>query len=112
MEMKLLDDDGKEVKMGEPGEIFIRGPNVCLGYWRNDEATKECIDSDQWLKTGDVAVVDKRHNFWIVDRKKVRLCLSTQGKNANLSKGTDQSQRIASCACGAGSRIAGIRPHS
>ena len=72
-EAKLLDDDGKEVKAGEPGEIFVRGPNVCLGYWRNEQATADSIDKDGWLKTGDIAVVDKRGMFYIVDRKKVRL---------------------------------------
>jgi 4-coumarate--CoA ligase len=72
MECLLLDDDGKEVPTGEPGEIFVRGPNVCLGYWKNEEATKESLSSDGWLKTGDVAVVDKEGRYWIVDRKKVK----------------------------------------
>jgi 4-coumarate--CoA ligase len=71
-EGKLLDDDGKEVKTGEPGELFVRGPNVCLGYWRNDQATADSLDKNGWLKTGDVAVVDERGMFYIVDRKKVR----------------------------------------
>jgi len=71
-ECKLLDDDGKEVGVGEPGEMYIRGPNVCLGYWKNDEATKESISADGWLKTGDVAVVNEAGSLWIVDRKKVR----------------------------------------
>jgi 4-coumarate--CoA ligase len=71
MECKLLDDDGKEVPVGEPGEIFIRGPNVCLGYWKNKAATDECLSHDGWLKTGDVAVIDEDQRFWIVDRKKV-----------------------------------------
>ena len=67
-EIKVLDDDGKEVKEGEPGEMYVKAPNVCLGYWRNAEATKEAL-SDGWLKTGDIATV--RDNwFWIVDRKK------------------------------------------
>ncbi|KAK5020115.1 hypothetical protein LTR16_001508 [Cryomyces antarcticus] len=66
---KLLDDNGKEVAMGEPGELYIRGPNVCLRYWKNDAATAESICSDGWLKTGDVAIV-KNDWFWIVDRKK------------------------------------------
>lgn len=70
-ECMLLDDDGKEVKVGEPGEIFIRGPQVCLRYWKNEEATKDSISDEGWLKTGDVAVCDKRGYFWIVDRKKV-----------------------------------------
>jgi long-subunit acyl-CoA synthetase (AMP-forming) len=70
-ECMLLDDDGKEAKAGEPGEIYIRGPQVCLRYWKNEVATKESISEDRWLKTGDVAICDKRGYFWIVDRKKV-----------------------------------------
>ena len=68
-EIKLLDDDGKEVTEGQPGEIHVRAPNVCLGYWRNEQATSETLDSDGWLKTGDVAIA-KDNWFWIVDRKK------------------------------------------
>jgi 4-coumarate--CoA ligase len=71
-ECKLLDDDGKEVALGKPGEMYIRGPQVCLRYWRNVAATKESISSDKWLRTGDVAIYDERGYFWIVDRKKVR----------------------------------------
>lgn len=67
-ECKLLDEDGKEVKPGEPGELHVRGPNVCLGYWRNEKATKESL-ADGWLKTGDIMVV-KEDWFWVVDRKK------------------------------------------
>ena len=69
-ECKLLDDDGNEVKVGEPGEMYIRGPQVCLRYWKNEKATEESISPDKWLRTGDVAVCDKRGYFWIVDRKK------------------------------------------
>jgi 4-coumarate--CoA ligase len=68
-ELKVLDDDGKEVAEGQPGEMYVRAPNVCLGYWRNEQATKETLDKEGWLKTGDVAVV-KDNWFWIVDRKK------------------------------------------
>ncbi|KAF2013894.1 acetyl-CoA synthetase-like protein [Aaosphaeria arxii CBS 175.79] len=68
-ECMLLDDDGKEVAAGQPGELYIRGPQICLGYWRNPHATKESLSPDGWLKTGDVAVV-KDGWFWIVDRKK------------------------------------------
>ncbi|KAK3710800.1 hypothetical protein LTR37_010024 [Vermiconidia calcicola] len=69
-ECRLVDDDGKEVGFGEPGEMYIRAPNVCLRYWRNEAATKETLSDDGWLKTGDVAVVNKERQFWIVDRKK------------------------------------------
>ncbi|KAK5726182.1 hypothetical protein LTR17_012997 [Elasticomyces elasticus] len=67
---KLLDDDGNEVGYDTPGEIFIRAPNVCLGYFKNEAATKDAISPDGWLKTGDVAIVNKEGLFWIVDRKK------------------------------------------
>jgi 4-coumarate--CoA ligase len=100
-EAKLLDDEGNEVAIGERGELFIRGPQVCLGYWRNDEATKENIDDEGWLKTGDVAICNDKEWFWIVDRKKVRF---TFVSNCDLNRiicrhaaGTHQSQRITSC---------------
>lgn len=69
-ECKMIDDDGREVGFDTPGEMFIRAPNVCLRYWKNEAATKEAIDDGGWLKTGDVAVVNKDKMFWIVDRKK------------------------------------------
>jgi 4-coumarate--CoA ligase len=69
-EMKLVDEDGKEVGVGERGEICVRGPNICLGYWKNDKATKETFDDDQFLRTGDVAIRDDKGWYWIVDRKK------------------------------------------
>ncbi|KAK3215803.1 hypothetical protein GRF29_8g1158309 [Pseudopithomyces chartarum] len=68
-ECMLLDDDGKEVADGQPGELYVRGPNICLRYWRNPEATKETLSPDGWLRSGDVAVC-KNGWFWIVDRKK------------------------------------------
>ncbi|RFU77005.1 4-coumarate- ligase 2 [Trichoderma arundinaceum] len=69
-ECKLLDDDGKEVEVGAPGELYIRGPNVCLGYWKNEAATRECLDKDGWFRTGDIAVCNNEGLFSIVDRKK------------------------------------------
>jgi 4-coumarate--CoA ligase len=72
-EVKLLDDSGHEVTTaGERGELYVRGPQVCLGYWKNEEATRETLDEEGWLKTGDVALFDEKGWFWIVDRKKVR----------------------------------------
>lgn len=70
-ECRLVDDDGKEVEMGKPGEMHIRGPNVCMSYWRNEAATKDSLDEHGWLKTGDIAICDEKGFFWIVDRKKV-----------------------------------------
>ena len=69
-EAQLLDEDGKEVTAdGEPGELWLRGPQILLEYWRNPEATKESKTRDGWFKTGDVAV-RKDQTWWIVDRKK------------------------------------------
>ncbi|KAL1957003.1 hypothetical protein VTO42DRAFT_6492 [Malbranchea cinnamomea] len=68
-ECKLIDDDGNEVAPGQPGEMCIRGPQVCAGYWKNEKATTEAITPDGWLKTGDIAIV-RDGWFWIVDRKK------------------------------------------
>ncbi|KAL0934682.1 4-coumarate- ligase [Colletotrichum truncatum] len=69
-ECKLIDDEGREVGFDQPGELCVRGPNICLGYWRNETATKEALDENGWLKTGDIAVCNKEGYFWIVDRKK------------------------------------------
>jgi len=69
-QMKLISEDGEEVTTDEErGEIYVKGPNICLGYWRNDEATKNSFDGEGFLKTGDVAI-RKKGWYWIVDRKK------------------------------------------
>lgn len=68
-EMKVVDDDGNEVGVDEPGEIAIRGENVMKGYWGRPEATVESIP-DGWFRTGDVATKDADGFYVIVDRKK------------------------------------------
>ncbi|MBC8093963.1 MAG: long-chain fatty acid--CoA ligase [Pseudonocardia sp.] len=68
-EMKVVDDDGHEVGVDEPGEIAIRGENVMKGYWGRPEATAESIP-DGWFRTGDVATKDADGFYTIVDRKK------------------------------------------
>jgi long-chain acyl-CoA synthetase len=69
VEMRVVDEDGAELPVGQIGEIVIRGYNVMKGYWRNPGATAETI-TDGWLKTGDLAKVDQDGYFYIVDRKK------------------------------------------
>jgi acyl-CoA synthetase (AMP-forming)/AMP-acid ligase II len=68
-EARLLDEEGRPVNPGEAGELYIRGPNICLGYWKNETATKDSFDANGWLKTGDVMRVEG-DRFWVVDRKK------------------------------------------
>ncbi|KAL2357169.1 putative 4-coumarate-CoA ligase [Cryomyces antarcticus] len=70
-EAQIMTDDGlTEVPQGERGELWVRAPNIMKGYWNKPEATKETLTEDGWLKTGDVAYVDKYGKFFIVDRKK------------------------------------------
>ncbi|MDN5767543.1 MAG: long-chain fatty acid--CoA ligase [Humibacillus sp.] len=69
VEMKLVDDDDKDVAQGEVGEIVIKGENVMKGYWGREEDTAEAI-KDGWFHTGDLAKVDEDGYFFIVDRKK------------------------------------------
>ena len=68
--MKLLDDDGNEVPLGQPGEIAIKGPQVMAGYWQRPDETAKVMTADGYFKTGDIGMVDERGYFKIVDRKK------------------------------------------
>jgi long-chain acyl-CoA synthetase len=74
-EVRLLDDAGVEVALGQPGELCVRGPQVMRGYWQRPEATAEVL-KDGWLHTGDVAVMDTSGTFRIVDRKKDMVLVS------------------------------------
>jgi fatty-acyl-CoA synthase len=64
-----VDDDGNDVKPGEPGEIITRCANMMSGYYKNPEATAETL-KDGWLYTGDIAKQDAEGYIYIVDRKK------------------------------------------
>ncbi|MEO3802822.1 AMP-binding protein [Nonomuraea sp. B1E8] len=70
IEVRIVDDDGKEVAPGERGEILQRGYGVMRGYWNEPARTAEAVDADGWLRTGDVGVLDEAGNLAIVDRKK------------------------------------------
>ncbi|MGW4587759.1 long-chain-fatty-acid--CoA ligase [Amycolatopsis thermoflava] len=68
-EMRVVNDDGEDVPVGEPGEIVIRGENLMKGYWNRPDATAEAIP-DGWFRTGDIATVDTDGYYTIIDRKK------------------------------------------
>ena len=71
MEVKLVEPNtGKEVPVGEPGEICVKGPMVMKGYYNKPEETKNAIDSDGFMHTGDVGVMDEDGYMKIVDRTK------------------------------------------
>ncbi len=77
---------GDEARVGEDGELLVRGGNVMRGYYRDPVKTAEAIGPDGWLRTGDIAGIDKEGNIAIVDRKK-ELIITAGGKNispANL----------------------------
>jgi long-chain acyl-CoA synthetase len=74
--MKCLDDDGREVPLGQPGEIAIHGPQVMAGYWQRPDETAKVMTADGWFKTGDIGVMDERGFFKIVDRKKDMVLVS------------------------------------
>ncbi|MCV9387692.1 AMP-binding protein [Reichenbachiella ulvae] len=74
-DVKLMDDDGNEVGLNEPGELWTKGPQVMKGYWEKPEETKEVMEGD-WFKTGDIATLDEEGFLRIVDRKKEMILVS------------------------------------
>jgi long-chain acyl-CoA synthetase len=75
-DMKIIDDDGNDVPMGQPGEIAIKGPQVMAGYWQRPDETAKVMTADGFFKTGDIGVMDERGYFKIVDRKKDMVLVS------------------------------------
>jgi len=69
-DISIRDDSGNSVAQGESGELCAKGPQVMSGYWNDIEATNECMTEDGYFKTGDVAMLDNKGFFHIVDRKK------------------------------------------
>ena len=75
-EVELRDADGKEVGIGHPGELWVRGPQVMKGYWNRPEETAKTIDALGFLETGDIAVMDEKGWLKLVDRKKDLIVVS------------------------------------
>ena len=78
-EVRLVDSNGNDVAVGEPGEVLVRGGNVMLEYWKNPEATNAAFDKDGWFHTGDVAKCDSDGYYYIVDR--IKEMIISMGEN-------------------------------
>jgi len=74
-DIRLIGDNGEEVALGEPGEMWVKGPQVMKGYYNRQDATDEVL-KDGWLATGDIATMDENGFFKIVDRKKDMIIVS------------------------------------
>ena len=72
----VKDDAGNTLPQGETGELCIRGPQVMKGYWHRPEETAAAIDAEGWMHTGDIARMDEKGFFYIVDRKKDMILVS------------------------------------
>ncbi|KAF8689650.1 acetyl-CoA synthetase, partial [Rhizoctonia solani] len=70
LEARLVGEDGLDVELGQPGELWLRGPSVMKGYLNNPTATRNAITPDGWFKTGDVVIRDKDGFYTIIDRLK------------------------------------------
>ncbi len=75
-EVSIQDDKGVIMPQGEAGELCVRGPQVMKGYWQRDDETAKVISAEGWLKTGDVAKMDAKGYFRIVDRLKDMIIVS------------------------------------
>jgi long-chain acyl-CoA synthetase len=76
IQVRLVDEEGEDALEGDPGEIWVKGPNVFAGYWEDSRATQAALTSTGWLRTGDVAVVDDSGELWLVDRAKDLIIVS------------------------------------
>lgn len=69
-EVMILDDEGRELPLGTPGELAVRGPQVMAGYWQRPEETAQAMTADGFLRTGDICVMDEHGSLKLIDRKK------------------------------------------
>jgi long-chain acyl-CoA synthetase len=99
-DVKLLDDDGREVGIGAAGEICVKGPQVMRGYWQQPEANARAFTADGYFRTGDVGVFDDKGFLKIVDRKKDMVIVSGFNVYPNEVEAVATALAgVAECAC-------------
>ena len=99
-EIKILDDAGNPVPLGQAGEIAIRGPQVMVGYWHRDDETAKVMTADGFFKSGDIGIMDERGYTRIVDRKKDMILVSGFNVYPNEVEGVVAAHPgVLECAC-------------
>jgi long-chain acyl-CoA synthetase len=99
-DVAILDDEGKPVPIGQPGEIAIRGPQVMVGYWNRPDETAKVMTPDGFFKSGDIGVMDERGYVMIVDRKKDMILVSGFNVYPNEIEGVVAAHPgVLECAC-------------
>ena len=99
-DIKLLDDDGNEAPVGEPGEVCAKGPQVMHGYWQKPQANAETFTANGYFRTGDVGVFDENGFLKIVDRKKDMIIVSGFNVFPNeVEAVAGACSGVAECAC-------------
>lgn len=99
-EIAILDDAGRPVPLGEPGEIGIRGPQVMVGYWNRPDDTAQVMTADGFFKSGDIGVMDARGYIRIIDRKKDMILVSGFNVFPNEVEGVIAAHPgVLECAC-------------
>ncbi len=74
--IRIVDLNGKTLEIGQEGELYVKGPQVMQGYWNKPNETSQVLDSEGWLKTGDIAMLTKEGYLQILDRKKDMILVS------------------------------------
>lgn len=83
VEVRLVDDQGRDVPVGTPGEEISRGPNVFVGYLKDQAATDQSLDDEGWFYSGDICVGDDKGNIRVIGRKKDMIVRGGENLNAN-----------------------------
>ena len=99
-DIKLLDEEGNEAEIGQPGEICAKGPQVMSGYWEKPEANADAFTEDGYFRTGDIGVFDEKGFLRIVDRKKDMIIVSGFNVFPNeIEEVASGHAGVAECAC-------------
>ncbi len=112
-DVRLVDAHGRDVPVGEAGELLVKGPQVFAGYWGRPEETAKVLSEDGWLSTGDIAVMDERGYLSLVDRKKDMILVSGFNVYPNEIEGVVAlMDGVLECACiGVPDERTGEAPH-